>query len=86
MLDSSHVEKGKPDPDVYLKAAEALKLPPSKCIVFEDSLAGVEAGNKAGAHVVGITSTHTPEELSSCIRTYNHFNEIELDELLALVR
>jgi beta-phosphoglucomutase len=80
------VEKGKPNPDVYLKAAEALKKTPSNCIVFEDSLAGVEAGNRAGAHVVGITSTHTPEELSSCIKTYSHFDEIDLDELLSLIK
>jgi HAD superfamily hydrolase (TIGR01509 family) len=86
VLDSSHVEKGKPDPDVYLKAADALKLKPSNCIVFEDSLAGVEAGIRAGANVVGITSTHTPEELNSCIKTYNHFDEIDVDELLNMVK
>lgn len=85
ILDSSHVEKGKPEPDVYLKAAKSLNLHPSKCIVFEDSLAGVEAGRRAGAHVVGITSTHTPEELGDCIATYENFREIDLDVLFKLM-
>lgn len=85
ILDSSHVDKGKPEPEVYLKAAKSLGLPPSQCIVFEDSLAGIEAGRRARANVVGITSTHTPAELGKCLRTYNNFNEIDIDELLALI-
>ncbi|WP_340102544.1 HAD family hydrolase [Rhodohalobacter sp. 8-1] len=85
ILDSSHVNLGKPEPEVYLKAAKSLNLPPSQCIVFEDSLAGVEAGRRAGAHVVGITSTHTSEELGDCVATYENFSEIDLDELLELI-
>lgn len=85
ILDSSHVAKGKPEPEVYLKAAKALNLPPVQCIVFEDSLAGVEAGRRAGAHVIGITSTHTPDELGDCLQTYKNFDEIDLDELLASI-
>lgn len=85
ILDSSHVELGKPEPEVYLKAAKSLNLPASQCIVFEDSLAGVEAGRRAGAHVVGITSTHSPEELGDCLATYENFREIDLDELLELM-
>lgn len=85
ILDSSHVHKGKPEPEVYLKAAKSLGLPPSQCIVFEDSLAGVEAGVRAGTHVVGIRSTHTAAELSKCQKTYENFNDIDLDELLKLI-
>lgn len=85
ILDSSHVDMGKPEPEVYLKAAKSLNLPPSQCIVFEDSLAGVESGRRAGAHVVGITSTHTPEELGDCLATYKNFSKIDLDELLKLI-
>jgi HAD superfamily hydrolase (TIGR01509 family) len=85
ILDSSDVEKGKPEPEVYLKAATSLDLPPSRCLVFEDSLAGVEAGLRAGANVIGITSTHTPAELGTCLRTYADFDEIDIDELIELI-
>src|SRR6185369_1638914 len=40
ILDESHVIHGKPNPEIYINCAAALKLPPSKCIVFEDSLSG----------------------------------------------
>src|SRR5690606_15368489 len=43
ILDESLVNKGKPDPEIYLKTAKALNLPPNQCVVIEDSLSGVEA-------------------------------------------
>ncbi|TDO99776.1 HAD family hydrolase [Marinomonas balearica] len=45
------VVHGKPAPDMYVKAAEALNIPPNKCIVIEDSIAGITAGVAAGATV-----------------------------------
>lgn len=63
ILDDSFVTEGKPNPQIYLKSAAALGFNPAQCIVFEDSLSGVEAGKNAGCKVVGITTTHTPEEL-----------------------
>jgi HAD superfamily hydrolase (TIGR01509 family) len=63
ILDESFVTKGKPHPEIYLKTAAALKFMPDRCIVFEDSLSGVLAGKKANCKVVGITTTHTKEEL-----------------------
>lgn len=65
ILDSSFVSKGKPDPEIYIKTVEALRHRPERCVVFEDSLAGIEAGKKAGCKVVGVTTTHTAEELSA---------------------
>lgn len=84
VLDSSDVEKGKPEPDIYLKAAKKLNQPIEQCIVFEDSLAGVEAGVRSGAKVVGITSTHSESELYKCSATFNNFMEIEMEDLHAL--
>ena len=48
------VGKGKPNPDIFLKVAEDLKIPPEKCLVFEDTLAGVQAGKNAGMIVYAI--------------------------------
>lgn len=64
ILDESFVSKGKPDPEIYLKAAASLGFEPANCIVFEDSLSGVAAGKAAGCKVVGISTTHTAIELS----------------------
>lgn len=63
ILDESFVNRGKPDPEIYLKAAAALGIDPKACVVFEDSLAGVASGKAAGCKVVGIATTHTAEEL-----------------------
>ena len=47
-VNGSMVKEGKPAPDIYLKAAEVLNVPPGRCIVFEDSLSGIKAGQNAG--------------------------------------
>jgi len=64
ILDDTFVTQGKPDPEIYIKTAAALGLPNGQCIVIEDSVSGVEAGKRAGSKVVGITTTHTAEELA----------------------
>lgn len=84
VLDSSHVEKGKPEPEVYLKAADRLNLPPSNCIVFEDSIAGVEAANRAGAVVFGLTTTHSEQELKNCRITAEDFRSLTPEMLKSL--
>ncbi len=66
IIDDSQISHSKPHPEVYLKAAAALGLEPSRCVVFEDSLSGVAAGLAAGCAVIGISTTHSPEELSAC--------------------
>lgn len=52
---------GKPDPEIFLTAAQKLKVDPKNCMVFEDSVAGVEAGLKAHMHVVALLTTHTQD-------------------------
>jgi beta-phosphoglucomutase len=56
IIDGTKVSKAKPDPEVFLKGAEALKVLPSECIVFEDATAGVEAAINAGMYCIGIGS------------------------------
>ncbi len=64
ILDEADVEHGKPNPEIYLKVTARLGYEPSRCIVFEDSLSGVESARRAGAKVVGVATTHSVEELS----------------------
>ena len=59
VVDGFQVSRPKPFPDIYLRAAELLGFPPAKCVVFEDSPTGVEAGLAAGMRVVGIETTPT---------------------------
>lgn len=75
VIDPSGVLKSKPDPEIYLKSAELLKVKPQECIVFEDSIPGVEAGKAAGMKVIGVTSTHSKQELN-CKFTINDFDEL----------
>ncbi|WP_142533431.1 beta-phosphoglucomutase [Saccharicrinis carchari] len=54
IIDGTKVSKAKPDPEVFLKAAEALGVQPDNCVVFEDAEAGVEAALSGGMKCVGI--------------------------------
>jgi len=56
IIDGNKVTKAKPDPEVFLKGAEELKVAPADCVVFEDAIAGVEAAINGGMKVVGIGS------------------------------
>lgn len=64
LVDVGQVKKGKPDPEIYLRAAEALGRRPRRCVAFEDSLPGVASALAAGMKVVGVTTTHPAAELA----------------------
>lgn len=49
------VRRGKPDPEVFLTAAERLGVPPERCVVVEDAPAGIEAARRAGMRTVGLS-------------------------------
>jgi beta-phosphoglucomutase len=54
VIDGNAVSRAKPDPEVFLKGAEALGLPPADCVVFEDAAAGIEAAHNGGMRAVGV--------------------------------
>ncbi len=54
VVDGSMVAKSKPAPDLFLKAAELLGIPPAECVVVEDATAGIEAGKRAGMFTLGL--------------------------------
>ena len=64
-----HVARGKPEPDVFIEAARRAGYASEHCIVIEDSVTGVTAAHRAGAHVLGFTGTHPhPEEQAALLR------------------
>jgi beta-phosphoglucomutase len=58
------VERKKPFPDIYLKAAGLIGLEPAECLVVEDAVNGVQAAKAAGCRCLGITSSFSEEELA----------------------
>jgi len=57
------VNRGKPDPEVYLLAASRLGVEPGHCLVFEDAVVGVRAARSAGMRAIGVSTAHTETEL-----------------------
>jgi len=82
IIDGTKITKGKPDPEVFLKGAAELGLSPDECLVFEDAVAGVEAGKNAGMMVVGIGKT---EVLTKADIVFSSFEKIDLKQLLIRV-
>lgn len=63
VVTGADVTRGKPDPEVFLLAAERLDLRPEECVVFEDSPSGVEAGVRAGCICAALATSHSKTEL-----------------------
>ncbi|MEV0568430.1 HAD-IA family hydrolase [Dactylosporangium sp. NPDC050588] len=64
LVDNSHVAQGKPHPEGYLRAAGLLRTPAERCLVIEDAPAGVEAARAAAMTVIGLTTTHSADQLT----------------------
>jgi beta-phosphoglucomutase family hydrolase len=78
-VDSSDVVQGKPDPEIFLKAAAKLNVSAAQCVVFEDSFAGIQSGKNAGMKVVGVATSHPPEKLKDTDLVISDFTEIRWD-------
>jgi beta-phosphoglucomutase len=81
IVDGNHVSKAKPDPEVFLKGAEALGVQPSECVVFEDAIAGVEAAINGGMKVVGIGSPDVLGKANIVVSGLDKMSLAKLDEL-----
>jgi mannitol-1-/sugar-/sorbitol-6-phosphatase len=78
MVSGEDVSVGKPSPECYLLAASRMEVDPGRCIVFEDAVAGILAGEAAGCDVVVITETHAAplDTPHASTKNYNHLNVI----------
>ena len=79
------VQNSKPAPDTFLKAAERLKLLPEYCVVIEDSIPGIQAGNAAGMAVVAITTTRKRQELKNADMIIDSLTELNANILEQVV-
>ncbi len=79
----THVNnKSKPDPDLYLHAAQALGVSPTECIAIEDSPHGIRAAKAAGMFCIGINTAKNREALKEADLIIDHYDEIELEKLI----
>jgi beta-phosphoglucomutase len=54
IVDANFIKNGKPDPEIFLKAAKELHVPPNECIGVEDAVVGVQAIKSAGMYAIGV--------------------------------
>ncbi len=82
---SDMVALSKPAPDTFLTAARMLDVPPARCVVVEDALAGVQAGKAAGMAVVAITTTRTRQDLAQADLIVDRFTEVTAADFVTLL-
>jgi beta-phosphoglucomutase len=85
LADIGMVDRGKPAPDLYLKAAELLGRRPGSCVAVEDSFPGITSALAAGMKVVGMTTTHPAEELGRAHIVIADFRKITAADLASLI-
>jgi len=83
IVSAEDVTLGKPNPEVFLKAAARIGCEPERCVVFEDAFAGIEAGKAGGMRVVAIATTHPVEELGRADRAVRTMKELSVEDLAA---
>ena len=77
------ITRSKPDPEIFLKAAQRLGVEPAKCIVIEDAKLGIEAAVKAGMKCIGYSNPNSGnQDLSKADWLVADFTELDLQELL----
>lgn len=85
-ITAREVTRGKPDPQVFQLAAEALDLPASRCAVVEDAPAGVQAALGAGAVAIALTGGHPREQLASAHRVVDSLRDLSPSRIKTLIR
>lgn len=81
IVDGNSVSKSKPDPEVFLKGAELLKLQPTECVVFEDAFAGVEAAKRGGMKAIGIGDAAILTQADKVVSGIDQLTIQDLNEL-----
>jgi len=86
IITAAEVKRGKPEPDVFLTAANLLKINPKNCIVIEDAPVGIEAANKACMISIALTTTHKRKELREANLIVSNLSNISANDIMHLLR
>jgi beta-phosphoglucomutase family hydrolase len=84
IIDGERVSRPKPNPQIFIKAADDLHMLYDRCIVFEDSLSGIKAANSAGMKVAGITTSHKAWALQPASLIINDYTGLTWQKLAQL--
>ena len=81
IVTAEDVTVGKPDPEVFVTAAQRVGRTPDRCVVFEDALVGIEAARAGGMRVIAVATTHPPEELAAADLVVRTLDEVPIDRI-----
>ncbi len=85
IVSAEDVGRGKPDPEVFVTAAERLGMATQSCVVFEDAQVGLAAAHAAGMRVVAVATTHAPGELAAADLVVRQLDELTVEQVAALL-
>ena len=86
VVSGSEITKGKPDPQVFLMAADRVGVKPENCIVFEDAVLGVEAAKRAKMLCIGIDRYNEPDRLKEADLVVDDLKDVNYNKLLSLFK
>lgn len=87
IVTADRISRSKPDPEGYLLGARLLDADPHRCVVFEDSVQGVKAGQSSGAYVVGLTTTLPESQIGDfCHRCVGTLADVDTDSIIEILR
>jgi mannitol-1-/sugar-/sorbitol-6-phosphatase len=78
LISAENVSLGKPNPEVYLKAAKGIGIDPEKCLVFEDAPAGVAAAQAAGMAAIAVLTTYPSEDFPPDVTRIADFTQVSV--------
>lgn len=85
IVSAEDVTKGKPDPAVFVTAAQRLGVDPACSVVVEDAVAGVQAAKRGGMHALGVTTNHARASLHEADRVVDSLAEVGPADFAALI-
>ena len=84
-VNGDDVTRKKPDPELFLIAAQRIAIPPTRCVVIEDAPNGVYAAKAAGCTCIGVTNSTTAAKLSQADLVVADLSQMGLQDLIALI-
>ncbi len=79
------VKSKKPNPELFLHAAQGIEIPPQNCVVIEDTPNGIQAAKSAGCKCIAVTNSTTADKLSQADRIVSTLTNVTLADLIAMV-
>ena len=82
VVDGNNISKSKPDPEVFLKASEAVGIKPENCVVFEDAHAGIEAARRANMKTIGVGNKQVLFNADNVVPDLRNMNRTIFEQLI----